>query len=664
MAGYSFVVDSEFQPLSYQELLHPVITQTQYQRQLEDKYTQLDLQADKLEQLANNAVDYESYEKYKSFSDQLRVQAARLSKYGLEGKDYGKFNDLFRQYGKEIQPLLDAQAKREQLIKMQQQISLQDPTSLFDRSAGNISLQELMSNPSAAPVRHSGELLRAQASNAAKNIQKELRNYAITKTKTPGYLAFTKQHGLKGEEVEAFVRNPNDPKANRVLKAIYNQVLSASGITDSWEGNALQKAGQYVGLGLWDAVGQSDVAVQEDKAYFMALEDQYRAKDEARKANYEKQRQLRAARLARRAAGASASATQRGATISHIPYNTRSLTGVDAPTAEYQQFKNFEKKGYYKTLKNGKIKMTDEGMLALVGGINPKLNKKTGNPLLDLWNKATQPIAVKPDKEFVAFVARHNSSAGFGTMKGNRLSMNRGLMEQGLTKLNKQYIDKKEFGNAKETTAFVMPLGENMDRLRTMVAASYGDEVNTVTFKNGKFRKTGKIDKDQLMSANVEDIEISKYGITMPVTYKDKNGKMHTAKVEVPPEVASTAYSRIMTAVNNFHDANNIVTEGKYLPQYDVKKYQATGIFEPLKDRNGNILYSNTPMTDLDRQQISNSLPFIIDDIMNYGSMLYQPYKPKGTEMAPFNYLQVDQGLGGGGIDESQILQMLLNGGE
>jgi len=66
------------------------------------------LQADKLEQLANSAVDRASYEKYKAFADRLRTEASNLATYGLRGKDNARFMELFRSYGKEIQPLLDA----------------------------------------------------------------------------------------------------------------------------------------------------------------------------------------------------------------------------------------------------------------------------------------------------------------------------------------------------------------------------------------------------------------------------------------------------------------------------------------------------------------------------------------------------------------------------
>ena len=181
MPSSSFVVNSEFQPMSYQELLHPVITQTQYQRELDEKYTQLDLQADKLEQLANSAVDAESYEKYKSFANRLRDEANNLAKYGLRGRDSARFMDLFRSYGKEIQPLLDAQAKRERMIEQQRQLSLQDPTSLYDRSAGNISLQELMANPSAAPVRQSGELLYRSMALVQKKLKRLYQIHLVLK---------------------------------------------------------------------------------------------------------------------------------------------------------------------------------------------------------------------------------------------------------------------------------------------------------------------------------------------------------------------------------------------------------------------------------------------------------------------------------------------------
>ena len=259
MPSSSFVVNSEFQPMSYQELLHPVITQTQYQRELDEKYTQLDLQADKLEQLANSAVDAESYAKYKNFANKLRQEADNLSKYGLRGRDNARFMELFRSYGKEIQPLLDAQAKRERLIEQQRQLSMQDPTSLYDRSAGNISLQELMANPSAAPIRQSGDLLMKQSAAIAQNLAKEIREAVFTKTNTPGYLAFKQKYGLSSSEIAAFASDPNSPNANRVLKAIYDQVMTSSGVKENWEGDAYNKASQYVAMGLWNAIGAQQI---------------------------------------------------------------------------------------------------------------------------------------------------------------------------------------------------------------------------------------------------------------------------------------------------------------------------------------------------------------------------------------------------------------------
>lgn len=314
MPSSSFIVNSEFQPMSYQELLHPVITQTQYQRELDEKYTQLDLQADKLEQLANNAVDRASYERYKSFANRLREEAGNLSKYGLRGRDNARFMELFRSYGKEIQPLLDAQAKRERLIAMQQQLSLQDPTSLYDRSAGNISLEELMRNPSAAPIRQSGELLRQQSAAMAQNLTNEIKSAVFTKAKTPGYLAFTQKYGISSDEVAAFVANPNSPQGNKVLRAIYDQVMTSSGVKQNWEGDAYKRASQYVAMGLWSAIGKSGVQPLQDvwglqkdsqawqsgeKAKDRAHQSSERAKDRAAQ-RAAQERQLAEQRRARR----------------------------------------------------------------------------------------------------------------------------------------------------------------------------------------------------------------------------------------------------------------------------------------------------------------------------------------------------------------------------
>lgn len=367
MPSSSFIVNSEFQPMSYQELLHPVITQTQYQRELEEKYTQLDLQADKLEQLANSAVDQESYAKYKAYADRLREQASNLSKYGLRGKDNARFMELFRQYGKDIQPLLDAQAKRERLIAMQQQLSMQDPTSLYDRSAGNISLQELMANPSAAPVRQSGELLRAQAQAMAINLQNELRTAVIEKSQSPGYLMFKQKYGLSSNEIAAFVANPNSPQGNKVLRAIYNQVLDASGVKENWEGDAYKQATNYITMGLWSAIGKEAVQPLTD---VWALQKDQQAFQE-RMAEKQMANQRRMAREAR----AAAQAARAGNGIS-----AKVVGGLSPEQRDKRrnEFNRWEKAGYIGKNSKGQYYFTKKGQDALFKKASMEIPKYQG----------------------------------------------------------------------------------------------------------------------------------------------------------------------------------------------------------------------------------------------------------------------------------------------
>ena len=357
MPSSSFIVNSEFQPMSYQELLHPVITQTQYQRELEEKYTQLDLQADKLEQLANSAVDQESYAKYKAYADRLREQASNLSKYGLRGKDNARFMELFRQYGKDIQPLLDAQAKRERLIAMQQQLSMQDPTSLYDRSAGNISLQELMANPSAAPVRQSGELLRAQAQAMAINLQNELRTAVIEKSQSPGYLMFKQKYGLNSNEIAAFVANPNSPQGNKVLRAIYNQVLDASGVKENWEGDAYKQATNYITMGLWSAIGKEAVQPLTDVWALQKDQQAFQAREAAKQRAFQRD-------MAKRAAKAAAAANNRpNGTMNAWVQGKLSPKEIEA---NKKKIKEYAAKKYLTLNKDGSLKsITDLGMKAL-----------------------------------------------------------------------------------------------------------------------------------------------------------------------------------------------------------------------------------------------------------------------------------------------------------
>ena len=568
MPSSSFIVNSEFQPMSYQELLHPVLTQTQYQRELDEKYTQLDLQADKLEQLANSAVDQASYEKYRAYASRLREEASNLSKYGLRGRDNARFMELFRDYGREIQPLLDAQQKRERLIAMQQQLSMQDPTSLYDRSAGNISLEELMRNPSAAPIRQSGELLRQQAAAMATNLTNEIKSSVFSKTKTPGYLAFTQKYGLSSADVAAFVANPNSPDANKVLRAIYDQVMTSSGVKENWEGDAYNRASQYVGMGLWNAIGKQ---LEQPLTDNWALEEQkfkhqsaLQAQEIAARERMQRAAQRHASREASRQRQHQLSMmnAQKQA-ISNIPSNVVP-TFVNQPKVVQERRDKFNyylntKKYFYKK-RDGSYQITDAGMRAL-------FDKGTHSTAIGSSVTGAIQYAQVPnkDKGFYDFM----KSTGMLTLGVKRT----GTVMQNGKRVGHGTISRAQLSKNVNTFFTANELGYDIN-----LTPKLAHELSTSDAKQYKERIASTISDKELKALGVSREDIAKgmgntlfsseKDITMPLVI---NGEVKNVKL--PESINPTAIGNVTNAMKYSLDITDIlqqaVTRGQLPTSYD-----------------------------------------------------------------------------------------------
>lgn len=565
MPSSSFIVNSEFQPMSYQELLHPVLTQTQYQRELDEKYTQLDLQADKLEQLANSAVDQASYERYKSFANRLREEAGNLARYGLRGRDNARFMELFRSYGKEIQPLLDAQQKRERLIAMQQQLSMQDPTSLYDRSAGNISLEELMANPSAAPIRQSGELLRAQASAMATNLQNELRQATFGKTKTPGYLAFTQKYGLSSADVAAFVSNPNSPSANKVLRAIYDQVMTSSGVKENWEGDAYNRASQYVGMGLWNAIGKSAVQPLTDQWALQQAQMAHQSAENAKNRAFQA-RQAALNRRHQRQMAAAQAAAAKGIT-NGIPSNIVP-TYAGQPEKVEQNRKQFNKwvdKKYIAQNRDGSYRITDAGMRAL-------FDKGTHQTVVGSSSTGAVQYAQMPNKnkDFYNFMKSsgmlNEGARTVGTIMNGSTAKNKAVTNRAqLTKNINTWFTANELGyDMKMKPLIKSNLGSTASQFANDVALSVSD----------KTLKDLGITRSDILKGHAAYTLASEKDIIMPIMKADGT----LVNVPVPKNMNTEQWSNVTQGMKQVLDAGDL-----------VRKVVSSGQIPHGKDKDGNL---------------------------------------------------------------------------
>lgn len=176
MANFSVVIDSKFDPFSYEELIKPIDRQNTEHRLIEQGMAELDTQASVLENMADMEKDPVSYARYKQYALDLREKAAILAAKGLDGTNRQDMYNMKSRYAKEIVPIQTAYATRKAQEDEQRKLQAQDDTVRFSYNAGERSLDDFLLDPSLSYNSYKGSTIEKQVSEAAKNIKAQLRD--------------------------------------------------------------------------------------------------------------------------------------------------------------------------------------------------------------------------------------------------------------------------------------------------------------------------------------------------------------------------------------------------------------------------------------------------------------------------------------------------------
>ena len=113
MANYSLIINSQFKPFSYQEMLAPTLMATQAHQALEDQYGELATKASVWEEMANEQTDPYAYKMYKTYANDLEEQAGQLAREGLNAASRRDMLNMRARYSKEITPIEQAYTTRQ-----------------------------------------------------------------------------------------------------------------------------------------------------------------------------------------------------------------------------------------------------------------------------------------------------------------------------------------------------------------------------------------------------------------------------------------------------------------------------------------------------------------------------------------------------------------------
>ena len=229
MPDYSLVVNSQFQPFSYQEMLAPVLQATQAQEDIENQYSMLDSEANTIQQRALTDSNSEWAKKYTTYTKQLEDSAADLAANGLTPSSRSTLLRLKRDYSSNVNPALMAIQRQAEIARTQQAKNGEGVRMVYGAMP---SIDQLIADPNLDRVSYSGKDIEASAANsaAAASARHVIDNFKKDPANA-GWMKHIKETGYSSQAFNALLneaKNSNDPSIN-ILAQITNQVKQQFG---------------------------------------------------------------------------------------------------------------------------------------------------------------------------------------------------------------------------------------------------------------------------------------------------------------------------------------------------------------------------------------------------------------------------------------------------
>lgn len=289
MANFNIVVDSDFKPFSFDEMLRPYQMYGERYNQISSGMADLDTEASTLEALANEQTDPIAYKQYKDYSQKLKDQANKLAVNGLNPTSMNALTTLKSKYASDIAPIKGAVDRRRMLAEEQRKAMDNDPSLVYERMANEMSLDDFLVDPERTyGQQYSGRKLEEEISKEAANFVRELKGagYAtLQKMGLPYLYNVIHQPGVTSADVLNTIRNHG---GNTALRRILDNALDRTGagrvdangnnVGKGWASNQGRRALQkYAESGLYSAIGSPKTELYRDEFSFKLNEAKKKA---------------------------------------------------------------------------------------------------------------------------------------------------------------------------------------------------------------------------------------------------------------------------------------------------------------------------------------------------------------------------------------------------
>lgn len=269
MANYSLVVNSKFQPFSFDRYLQPYQIYGQSYKEIEEQYTDLSAKAGIWDGLANEQTDPYTYKMYKTYANDLENQASQLASEGLNAVSRKNMLNMRARYSKEIIPI--EQAYKARTEEAAEQYKGRAAGMVYEGDASTASLDRYLNNPSIRFNQANSQEGFKRVATTASALSKGLRDYRNGKRLDPYVKTWLQEHGYKDTDVakaindiQRLINGDTDVDTNGALNSILQDELNVSGVGKWSDKAAVMDYFSRVAPALYQAVGQTQVSPYED----------------------------------------------------------------------------------------------------------------------------------------------------------------------------------------------------------------------------------------------------------------------------------------------------------------------------------------------------------------------------------------------------------------
>lgn len=266
MANYSFVINSQFKPFSYAELLAPVHASTEAHQKVEEEYNALSSQAETLraraEQEAIANPNSRWVKRYNDYANKLEQSASDLAQHGLQPGVRQQIREAKKDYFNSVDPAVKAIAQQQKLSDMQY---AQNPA--LRMVYGDMpTVDQLIGDMTLKPVSYSGQDIYTQAMTSSKTASaRNVVSEFMRDPKFAGYIRQVKAAGYNAKTIDDMLKIPE-------LQGVVNMVKTQFGGFDGVSEKNQKKLEGEVLKGLFDGVGYN----KEEQLIYNQTEAQQR----------------------------------------------------------------------------------------------------------------------------------------------------------------------------------------------------------------------------------------------------------------------------------------------------------------------------------------------------------------------------------------------------